>query len=30
MVFADNLNAAARGYEFMAQGLPWAKEKDAG
>ena len=26
VVFVDNLNAAARGYEYMAQGLLWAKE----
>ena len=29
VVFVDNLNAAARGYEYMAQGLLWAKEKGA-
>ena len=26
VAFVDNLNAAARGYEYMAQGLLWAKE----
>lgn len=29
VIFVDNLNAAARGYEYMAQGLLWAKEKRA-
>ena len=26
VVFVDSLNAAAKGYEYMAQGLLWAKE----
>lgn len=30
VVFVDDLHASAKGYEYMAQGLIWHRERTAG